>query len=168
MGELVLKSLGVGCRIYQGVSIAYPQNIVLGDNVHIMPGCVLNGRGGGITIGDNTHIAWDTIIYSYSHNYFGTALPYDDTAIEGPVVIGRNVWIGRRVEIIPGVTIGEGAIIQMGTTVVKDVPELAIVGVVPQHIIKMRDREHYEELDSQGFYGGANGVRIPGIVRAEA
>ncbi len=166
MGEAVLKSIGAGCRIYQGVAMSYPQNIVLGDNVHIMPGCVLNGRG-GITIGDNTHIAWDTIIYSYSHNYEGTALPYDDTAIEGPVVIGRNVWICRRVEIRPGITIGEGAVVQMGSTVVTDVPALAVVGPVPLHIIKYRDEERYERLDSQGFYGGANGVKIPGIVRVE-
>ena len=165
MGELVLKAVGKGCMIYQGVSISYPQNIVLGDNVHIMPGCVLNGRG-GIVIGENTHIAWDTIIYSYSHNYMGEALPYDDTAIKKKVTIGRNVWIGRRVEILPGVTIGEGAIIQMGTTVVKDVEPLTIVGVQPQHVIKVRDKEHYERLDKAGFYGGANGVRIPGIVRA--
>jgi maltose O-acetyltransferase len=159
MERIRLKAIGIGCRICQGVSILDAHNLVLGDNVHIMPGCFINARGGGVTIGDNTHLARNVTIYSYSHNYAGTALPYDDTGIDKPVNIGRNCWLGMNVNVIPGVTIGEGAIIQMGTTVTKDVPPLAIVGMQREHIIKYRDREHYEKLDKENAYGGMDGVR---------
>jgi len=157
--QIRFKSAGKGCRIYTD-QLPYSENIVLGDNVHIMSGCFLNGRG-GITIGSNTHLARNVTIYSYSHNYMGEALPYDDTAIEKPVVIERNCWLGMNVNVIPGVTIGEGAIIQIGTTVTQDVPPLAIVGMQRQHIIKRRDKEHYDRLVKEGAYGGANGIKIP-------
>lgn len=168
MAEIRLKSFGSGCRICQGVTILFGENLALGDNVHIMPGCFINARGGGVTIGDNTHLARNVTIYSYSHNYRGTALPYDETGIDKPVSIGRNCWLGMNVNVIPGVTIGEGAIIQIGTTVTHDVPSLAIVGMQPEHIIKRRDREHYERLDKAGAYGGMDGRRIPGIIHREA
>lgn len=163
MSEIKLKAIGKGCRIYKSVGIVYPHNVSLGDNVHIMPGCVIHGAG-GVTIGDNTHLAHKVVIYSYSHNYEGTALPYDHTAIEKPVIIGRNCWLGFGVKVIPGVTIGEGAIIQMGTIVTQDVPPLAIVGMQREHVIKYRDKEHYERLDKARAYGGADGVQISGII----
>ncbi len=159
MPELRLKSVGEGCKIYGGSEFYYSENLALGKNVHIMPGCFLNARG-GITIGDNTHLARRVTIYSYSHNYNGVALPYDDTAIEKPVAIGRNCWIGMNVNIIPGITIGEGAIIQLGATVAEDVPALAIYGASRGHVIKYRDEKHYRRLDQEGAFGGVNGVPI--------
>jgi maltose O-acetyltransferase len=65
------------------------------------------------------------------------------------VVIGRNVWIGGNVIIIPGVSIGDGAIIAVGTVVTANVEPLAIVGNQPMRILKYREREHYEKLDQQ-------------------
>jgi len=161
MHSIRIKKAGSGCRIDSSATILYGENLELGDNVHINSGCWLNCRG-GIVIGDNTHLAHRVTIYSYSHNYEGIALPYDDTAIEKPVTIGKNVWLGMNVNVIPGITIGEGAIIQLGTTVVQDVSALAIVGPQPAHVIKYRDREHYERLDREGAFGGVNGVPILG------
>jgi acetyltransferase-like isoleucine patch superfamily enzyme len=126
-----------------------------------MPGCFLNARGGGITIGDNTHLARDVVIYSYSHNHRGEALPYDDTAIDGAVHIGQNCWLGMGVKVKPGVTIGEGVIIQLGTIVTEDVPPLALYGMQRGHVFGMRDKEHYNRLVKEGAFGGANGVKIP-------
>ncbi len=53
-----------------------------------------------------------------------------------PIKIGNNVWIGANSTILPGVTIGDGAIIAAGAVVSKDVPENAVVGGVPAKIIK--------------------------------
>ena len=54
------------------------------------------------------------------------------------VTIGNDVWIGMRSIIMPGVTIGNGAVIGAGAVVTKDVPDYAIVGGVPAKVIKYR------------------------------
>lgn len=154
-----LKNFGKNCRFYGSTIVACPERLSIGDNVHIMGGAFINAVG-GVTIGDNAHISRNLTLYSYSHNYSGKALPYDDTAIEKPVVIGKNVWIGMDVKIIPGVTIGDGAIIGLGTVVSKDVPPLAIVGNQPPRIIKYRDEEHYNSLEEAEAYGGTDGVLL--------
>ena len=154
-----LKNCGQNCYLHGAITVAYPERLSIGNNVHINDNAFINARG-GVIIGDNTHISRNLTLYSYSHNYKGKALPYDDTAIKKPVVIGRNVWIAMDVKIVPGVTIGDGAIIGLGTVVSKDIPSLAIVGNQPPRIIKYRDEAHYKDLEKSGYYGGVNGVPI--------
>jgi acetyltransferase-like isoleucine patch superfamily enzyme len=81
------------------------------------------------------------------HNYdYGDKIPYDDTYINKDVLIKDNVWLGSRVVILGGVTIGEGAIIQAGSVVVSDIPDYAIAGGHPAKVFKYRDKEHYNKL----------------------
>ena len=54
------------------------------------------------------------------------------------VIVGNDVWIGTRVIVVGGVTIGNGAVIAAGAVVTKDVPPYAVVGGVPAKIIKYR------------------------------
>jgi acetyltransferase-like isoleucine patch superfamily enzyme len=54
----------------------------------------------------------------------------------GPIHIKRNAWIGANATILPGVTIGENAIVAAGAVVSKDVPDNTIVGGIPAKIIK--------------------------------
>ena len=56
------------------------------------------------------------------------------------------MWMGTRVMVLPGVTIGEGAIIQGGAVVVKDVPAMAIAGGNPAQVFKYRNEEHFRKL----------------------
>jgi chloramphenicol O-acetyltransferase type B len=87
------------------------------------------------------------------HNYdAGAAIPYDNTFIIKDIVIEDNVWLGARVIILGGVTLGEGAIVQAGSVVTKDVPKCAIVGGHPARVFKYRDIEHYEALKAQGRF----------------
>ncbi|WP_242072177.1 DapH/DapD/GlmU-related protein [Nostoc sp. FACHB-110] len=141
-----LKSIGYGVRFKHQIRIEHPQNVCLGNKIYIGTDVLLDGRG-GITIGDNTTIGFNTIILSANHDYQSNALPYEhDVYIHKPVVIGRNVWIGANVLIIPGIVIGDGAIIAAGTVITSNVEPLAIVGGQPHRIIKYRDKEHYERL----------------------
>lgn len=154
-----LQHCGEGVRLNERVTIVAPENIKIDDNVHIGNNAYLDGRG-GIVIGENTHISRNFVVHSSSHNYQGFRLPYDDTYILKPITIERNVWIGTNVVIVPGIKIGEGAIVGAGTVVSKSVPPLAIVGNQPVRIIKYRDKSHYENLDKQKSYGGVSGRQL--------
>ncbi len=83
---------------------------------------------GGVTIGDDTLIASHVAITSLTHDPHAELFSASSQA--RPVVIGRNVWIGTHAVILPGVTIGDGAIIGAGAVVIRDVaPKSMVVGV---------------------------------------
>ena len=88
-----------------------------------------------------------------SHDYdSGDRIPYGAAYTNKQVVIDDFVWIGSDVIISGNVHIGEGAIVAIGSVVVKDVPPMAIVGGNPAKIIKYRDEEHFKQLKKQGKF----------------
>ena len=124
---------------------------VLGNNVNFN-GMEISGFG-RVTIGDNFHSGKGCLMITQVHNYdHGTRIPYDDTYIVRDIMIGDNVWFGDRVIILGGVTIGEGAIIQAGSVVVKNIPAYAIAGGHPARVFKYRDVDHYETLKAAGQF----------------
>lgn len=135
-------SHGTGLKI-NGFS-RFSGNVQLGNNVHIN-GCRVYGQG-GVTVGSNCHFAKGLVILTQNHNYLGRKLPYDESIIPKPVVIHDNVWIGLNVMVLPGVTIGEGAIIQAGSVVSRSIAPLSIAGGNPAKAIKSRDQNHYKML----------------------
>ncbi|OPG69310.1 acetyltransferase [Pseudomonas ogarae] len=107
---------------------------------------------GKIYIGDNFHSGVGLKILTQSHNYSGESIPYDKTIIVKDVIIGDNVWIGMSVMVLPGVRIGEGAIIQAGSVVSKSIPDLAIAGGNPAEVIRFRDKNHYFKMKQDERY----------------
>src|SRR3546814_7702829 len=101
---------------------------------------------GSVTIGDNFHAGAECVVIAEIHNYEGEALPYDSIRIPKDVHIGNNVWLGMRVIVVGGVTIGDGAIIQAGSVVVRSIPPLAIAGGHPATVFGARDHARYERL----------------------
>ena len=86
----------------EDVRIAYPERLVLGNNISIGRECYLQARG-GITIGDHTILGSRVVVLSHNHNYLTpTSLPYDEEEIVRPVVVGRYVWVGMGSMISPG------------------------------------------------------------------
>jgi len=122
----------------------------LGRNVSFN-GMAIRG-GGRVTIGDNFHSGPECMILTRNHHYEGESIPYDETYVDRDVVIGDNVWLGIRVIVLPGVTIGEGAIIQAGSVVVGDIPKYAIAGGHPCRVFGQRNAEHYERLKREGRF----------------
>jgi maltose O-acetyltransferase len=151
-----LGGCGRGVRLYGRLRLSAPENVFLGDNVHINENAFIRAEG-GLRIGSHTHISRNLVLYTMNHQYEGERLPYDEQKILKPVVIGKNVWIGMNVSITPGMTIGDGAIIGLGTLVSKDVPPLAVIGNPPPQIIKQRDALRYQKLDAAGAYSGMSG-----------
>lgn len=109
--------------------------------------------GGGVAIGRYFHPGRGLTIYSATHNYSGgSRIPYDDIHIQMPVTIGDFVWCGANVTILPGITVGEGAVIGAGSVIVKDVPRCAVVGGNPAKVLKYRDIEHFDRLKAAGQF----------------
>lgn len=125
---------------FQGYSrIISPDKLIIGDNVRIGMNCYFHALG-GITIGDNTILSRNITIYSANHNFKGdNYVPYDNKYNLKEVIIGSGVWIGMNVSIVPGVTIGDGAIVAMGTVVTKNIEKGQIVGNQPIKILKERN-----------------------------
>lgn len=108
---------------------------------------------GGVSIGRYFHTGRGLTIFSTNHNYESDSkIPYDEHSINRKIVIGDFVWCGANVTIMPGVSIGEGAIIAGGAVVSKDVPEYAVVGGNPIKILKYRDAEKFNKLKEEGKF----------------
>lgn len=136
------KSIGKSCCINWICS--FTKNTHIGNNCHFN-GLKILGKG-KVIISDNFHSGFGCEIITDVHNYHGKKLPYDDTYVIKNVTIEKNVWIGRHVIILGGVTIGEGAIIQAGSVVTKSIPKYAIAGGHPAIVFSSRDIEHYNSL----------------------
>jgi maltose O-acetyltransferase len=113
----------------------YPQGLTVGPNCIVGNDAFFDARD-GITLGSNVNIAAEVRIYTREHDIDSP----DFAEIGGPVVIGDYAYIGTRVTILPGVRIGEGAVVASGAVVTKDVPPFMLVGGVPARVI--RERSH--------------------------
>ncbi len=108
------------------------KNIHIGKNVFINMGCKFQDQG-GIFIEDGALIGHNVVLATLNH----AASPKDrGSMIPAPIRIGKNVWVGANAVILPGVTIGDGAIVAAGAVVNRDVPENTVVGGVPAKVIR--------------------------------
>lgn len=108
------------------------KNIKIGKNVFINACCRFQDQG-GIEIGDGSLIGHNTTIATLNHDFN----PDKRANLHpGPVKIGKNVWIGSDSTILPGVEIGDGAIIGAGSIVTKSVPANSIAVGSPARVIK--------------------------------
>ncbi len=131
--------IGSGSTIHTGARFYDPRNIIIGKDSIIGEGAVLDGRK-KLSIGNHVALASEVMVYNSEHNIESL----DFTAIEAPVKIEDYVFIGPRAIILPGVTVGRGAIVAAGAVVTKDVPPYAVVGGVPAKIIGERRNKSLE------------------------
>jgi len=146
------KSLGENVLFKAGGTIYHPENLSIGDHVRIGDNCFIMAIG-GVDIADGSVISRNVCIHSGNHDYKSTkVMPYDQQYNTRKVIIGKAVWIGQNVNILPGITIGDGAIIGMGTTVVKDVKAGDIIGGTGQRVLGNRDMSDFEKIIEQEGY----------------
>ncbi|ULA68945.1 MAG: Acetyltransferase [Nitrospira sp.] len=108
--------------------------ITLGERANIGNHAWIRGSG-QVIFGHDIMMGEFVVIYTQDHKIWGLGF---DGYSAGDVVIGNNVWIGGRVTILKGVTIGDNAVIGAGSVVTKDVPRNGIVAGNPARIIKTR------------------------------
>lgn len=104
----------------------------MGKNVFINSGCRFQNQG-GITIGDGALIGHNAVLATLNHDINPQKR---STMHPAPITIGKDVWIGANVTAVPGVDIGDGAIIATGAVVTQNVPPNVIAGVVPAKVLK--------------------------------
>lgn len=130
--ELTGKNIPDSFRLFPPFYSECGKNITVGENVFINACCRFQDQG-GIIIGDNSLIGHNVTIATLNHDFN----PQKRQNINpNPVVIGKNVWIGADSTILPGVTIGDGAIVGAGSVVTKDIPKNTIAAGNPAKIIK--------------------------------
>lgn len=108
------------------------KNLHIGKRVFINSGCRFQDQG-GIYIGDDVLVGHNCVIATINHREDPDRRGDMATA---PVRIGNKVWIGANVTLLPGVTVGEGAILAAGAVVTKDVEPRTVVGGVPAKVLK--------------------------------
>ena len=118
--------------VFTPLYINYGKHINIGKNVFINFDCTFLALG-GITIEDDVLIGPKVSLITENH----PLNPEDRKGlIAKPILIKKNAWIGANVTILPGVTVGENAVIAAGAVVSKDVPDNTVVGGIPAKFIK--------------------------------
>lgn len=131
---------GPGASISPDVSFANPERIVIGKNVtigsrsHIWAG----PSKGRIVIGDDCLFGPEVMLTAANYRFNDGSPVTRQKMNESDIVLGRDVWLGARVVILPGVTLGDGAIVGAAAVVTKSVPAGAIVVGQPARIIGQR------------------------------
>ncbi|MFT3674396.1 MAG: DapH/DapD/GlmU-related protein [Chitinophagaceae bacterium] len=118
--------------IFPPISINYGKHLNIGRNVFINFNCTFLTLG-GIVIEDNVLIGPDVKIISEGHSL---AAAERESLVPGKVHIKQNAWIGAGATILPGICIGENAVVAAGAVVTKDVPANTVVTGIPARIIK--------------------------------
>ena len=128
--ELFEGRLPQSSTVLPPVHIDQPKAMHIGENVFINHGLVCMSNG-DITIEDGVMIGPEAALITANHDFDNIRVLQFK-----PIVLKRNAWVGSRAVILPGVTVGEGAVVASGAVVTKDVPPRCIVGGVPAKVIK--------------------------------
>jgi acetyltransferase-like isoleucine patch superfamily enzyme len=140
--EKTLSHCGKKIFVQPGVYLSYPQNIEIGYNVFINRNTYIAAPV-SVKIGDNVMIGPFVMLNSGSHNYSESNKIIRDQGHKLlPIIIESDVWIGAHVCVLPGVIIGEGAIIAANAVVTKNVEKYTIVGGIPAKYIGKRGLEN--------------------------
>ncbi len=138
LAKRLLAASGKELRVSRKVNFASGLRLRVGDDCTLAQGLTVIGD---VTIGDDIMLGPDVVMISYNHKYDDTSTPMrlQGASESRPIVIGNDVWIGMRAMIMPGVKIGDHAIVGAASVVTKDVPEWGIVGGNPAKLIKYRE-----------------------------
>ncbi|MES2042853.1 MAG: acyltransferase [Pseudomonadota bacterium] len=130
-----LRELAPGVGVQMRCRFLNGRKVTLGPRAVINFGCLFDGRRYPIVTGSDVSIGPEATILTLGHD----PQSHDFALKGGPVTIGNRVWIGYRALVMPGVTIGEGAVVAAGSVVTKDVAPFTIVGGNPAREIGKRN-----------------------------
>ena len=144
LGKIVI---GKFTNIQMGLILYKPWRIVIGKNTVINNNVLLDGRG-QLIIGNNVNISPFVKIFTAEHDLNDPLFKY----VEDKVVVKDYAWISTNAIILPGVQIGEGAVVASGAVVTKNVAPYTIVGGVPAKKIGHRNSNLSYELNYRKYF----------------
>jgi len=138
-GRFIMEKCGQNVNIYPRAS--FSSKVELGDNSDIGLDAKIQGK---CIIGNNVIMGPECNVWTINHRIDRTdiAIKYQGTTEERPVIIGDDSWIGSRVTLLPGVSLGKGVVVGSGAVVAKNIPDYAVVVGNPAKIIKYRNNAH--------------------------
>jgi putative colanic acid biosynthesis acetyltransferase WcaF len=139
--------MGRETNIHMGVRFFSPERIHIGNNSVVHFDAILDGRM-GLVIGDCVDVSYQVNIFTLQHDMDDP--DYDTRG--GQVTIGDYAVIAGRSTILPGVTVGRGAVVASGAVVTNDVAEYSVVGGVPAHFIRERNRDLRYKLSYRRYF----------------
>ena len=133
--KLIINHCGSNVNIQRGAN--FSENLSIGDNSGIGVKCKLQP---GVTIGNNVMMGQECLFYTRNHKVDSIEVPMCKQGYDRlqPIIIGNDVWIGARAIILPGVHVGDGAVIGAGSVVTHDVEPYSVVAGNPAKLIRMR------------------------------
>lgn len=137
MGRLIGKKVDDSFRMFPPFYTDFGKNITIGKDVFINSGCHFQDQG-GIQIGDGALIGHNVVLATINHDLNPEENRKNHYA---PITIGAHVWIGSNATILPGVTLGDWAVVAAGAVVTQDVLPRTVVGGVPAKVLKVIPEE---------------------------
>jgi acetyltransferase-like isoleucine patch superfamily enzyme len=136
--RVMFRRLGTGGLIDYKTYFRYPSKISIGDHSYVNHGCCFYGSslaGVEIVIGNDVALGPHVRIFTATHDY----TTYDLKDVAQSVNVEDNAWVGGGAIILPGVTIGRGAIVGAGSVVTKDIPAFSVAVGNPARVVRTRD-----------------------------
>jgi acetyltransferase-like isoleucine patch superfamily enzyme len=141
--HVAYRRMGLGldprAHISKGLELRGAPGATIGQGTIVGFDCILDGRG-GLTIGEHVNLSSEAAIWTYQHDLRAP----DFSVIGRPVAIGDRAWLSFRCTVLPGVTIGEGAVVAAGAVVTEDVAPWTVVAGIPARKVADRPRAGYE------------------------
>lgn len=125
--------IGKGVHIYPSAKVWQPWTLEMGD-YSCLAGGVNCYTADEIVIGENVVVSQDSFLCAASHDISSPVFEL----VTKPIELSKDSWVGARAIIMPGVKLGEGAVVAAGAVVTKDVEPWTVVGGNPALIIKKR------------------------------
>jgi len=127
--------LGPNCRIYAKAEIWAPWNLICGDAVIIANGVVVYNPL-PIRIGWHGVVSQQAFLCGATHDMDDPAFPM----VSSPITLGAYAWVCARATVCPGVNLGEGAVLGLGSVATRDIPPWAVHAGVPARFVRERKR----------------------------
>ena len=137
LSQLTGKPVDQSVTVFPPFYSDFGTNITLGQRIFINAGCKLQDHG-GVVIGDDCLIGHNVVMATLNHDL--DPLKRKDMH-PASIIVGRNVWIGSNATILPGISIGDNAVVAAAAVVTKDVPDDAVVVGSPARIVRSLTRD---------------------------